>query len=217
MSEPELRDWIDLARAVTDEDRSRFEPPDDLFDRLAAELEVDADAPAPFADPAAVIDLQQARVRPAPRSIRRRHRRLAVAAVAAAVVLVLGFSAFIGDQDTPAYVADAANIDPVNGEPLSVAYGGAATATVSGDRLAISFTDSLPDDDPLELWLLRPDGQGGIEDMVSLGLLDDQGSYEIPEGYDPSEYSLVDVSIEPADGPPTHSGRSILRGQLQAA
>ncbi len=207
MSEPELREWIELARAVTVEDRERFIPPPDLFDRIAAEVEVDADAPAPEPEPALVLDLEQARVSRAPQAIRRRHRRLAVAAAAAAVVVVLGFSAFTGEPDSPTYIAEATNAD------LPEPYSGSASATITGDQLAISFSSALPDDEPLELWLIRPD----LSDMVSLGLLDDQGTYSVPEGYDPSEYSIVDVSIEPQDGDPTHSGRSILRGELQSA
>ena len=52
--------------------------------------------------------------------------------------------------------------------------------------------------------------------MRSLGLLDDAGEYAIPADIDLSEFSVVDVSIEPDDGDPTHSGRSILRGTLVA-
>jgi hypothetical protein len=36
----------------------------------------------------------------------------------------------------------------------------------------------------------------------------------VPAGIDTGEYDLVDISEEPYDGDPTHSGDSIVRGQL---
>lgn len=63
----------------------------------------------------------------------------------------------------------------------------------------------------LEVWLIDPN----IEGMVSLGFLaSDHGEFVIPEGYDPSAYPIVDISIEPRDGVPTHSGDSVTRGIL---
>ncbi len=52
--------------------------------------------------------------------------------------------------------------------------------------------------------------------MVSLGDIDEDGAreFEVPAGYDPELYSVVDISIEPHDGDDSHSGRSILRGAL---
>ncbi|MXV86058.1 MAG: anti-sigma factor [Acidimicrobiales bacterium] len=69
----------------------------------------------------------------------------------------------------------------------------------------------------LEAWLIQPDDHGNVADLVSLGLIDpaDPGSLAVPLGYDPSLYSVVDISVEPRDGDPAHSGRSILRGVLR--
>lgn len=206
MSDPELRPWIALSRSITVEDRERTDPPAELWDRIAARLDVDV-AVEPDPMPASVIDMEQARTRRAPRAIRRQHRRLAIAAAAAAVVIVLGFSALTtGDDEPTTFVAEATN------DELPEPYDGTATASIAGSELAIAFSSDLPDAEPLELWLIKPD----LSDMVSLGLIDDQGSYLIPAGIDPSEYSLVDVSVEPNDGDPTHSGRSILRGELRS-
>ncbi len=64
-----------------------------------------------------------------------------------------------------------------------------------------------------EVWLIDRDVKG----MVSLGPLEgSSGSFVIPEGVDVSEFPIVDVSLEPADGEPTHSGNSIVRGTLDA-
>ena len=205
MSDPMLDEWIELSRTITADDRERQFPPADLWDRIAAEVEFDQAAATPTEDVAApVIDLHQARTRRAPRTVRRHRRRLAVVAVAAAIVAIVGLSVLPTDDDATTFVAEATNAE------LPEPFDGSATATVSGSTLEISFSAALPDDEPLELWLIKPD----LSDMVSLGLIDDQGDYRIPGGIDPAEFSLVDVSVEPNDGDPTHSGRSILRGEL---
>lgn len=64
-----------------------------------------------------------------------------------------------------------------------------------------------------EVWLLKADASG----LVSTGFLEGaSGRFTIPANVDLSQYSLVDVSAEPADGDPAHSGDSIVRGQLYA-
>ena len=67
-----------------------------------------------------------------------------------------------------------------------------------------------PADGYLELWLL----DSSATRLVSLGPLRDDGLYDVPTGVDPGEFPVVDVSVEPVDGDPTHSGQSVLRGQL---
>jgi anti-sigma-K factor RskA len=54
--------------------------------------------------------------------------------------------------------------------------------------------------------------------LVALGTLDDDGRAElaVPAGVDLSDYPEVDVSLEPDDGDPQHSGDSVLRGDLPA-
>ncbi len=82
-----------------------------------------------------------------------------------------------------------------------------------GVRVLVVDTDyqAAPDGD-LEVWLIDPN----VEGMVSLGFLaSSHGEFVIPEGYDPSAYPIVDISIEPRDGVPTHSGDSITRGVLE--
>jgi hypothetical protein len=62
-----------------------------------------------------------------------------------------------------------------------------------------------------EVWLLDRDVTG----LVSLGVLDgDEGRFAIPPGLDLADFPVVDVSAEPFDGNPAHSGDSILRGEL---
>lgn len=67
-----------------------------------------------------------------------------------------------------------------------------------------------------ELWLLPKDG-----DPVPVGTfkVDPSGhataTYALPD--DPERYALLDVSEEPADGDPKHSGRSVLQAPVSAS
>jgi hypothetical protein len=62
-----------------------------------------------------------------------------------------------------------------------------------------------------EVWLLDREATR----LVGLGVLDgDEGRFTIPVGLDLDDFAVVDVSAEPFDGDPAHSGDSILRGEL---
>ncbi|KGM14881.1 hypothetical protein N867_14485, partial [Actinotalea fermentans ATCC 43279 = JCM 9966 = DSM 3133] len=78
--------------------------------------------------------------------------------------------------------------------------------------LTVDETGGAGDTDGLrEVWLLKEDVSG----LVSLGLLDgEEGRFLVPAGVDLTEYPVVDVSREPTDGNPAHSGDSIVRGLL---
>jgi anti-sigma-K factor RskA len=72
---------------------------------------------------------------------------------------------------------------------------------------------SAPNDGLTEVWLIDPDTSG----LISLGLLSGrEGRFALPEDLDLARYSVVDVSLEPDDGNPAHSGDSIVRGELQS-
>lgn len=64
-----------------------------------------------------------------------------------------------------------------------------------------------------ELWFLRPDGA-----LVALGSFrvgaDGRARVNVPVPVDPTRYQFVDVSVEPDDGDPSHSSRSVLRGRV---
>ncbi|MFE5673325.1 anti-sigma factor domain-containing protein [Agromyces sp. NPDC056523] len=89
-------------------------------------------------------------------------------------------------------------------------------ATVEEDpdgarSIVVDLDATAPAGDVREVWLIRSDASG----LVSLGLLEgSSGRFAIPDGIDLAEYSLVDVSAEPVDGDPAHSGDSIVRGEL---
>ena len=79
-----------------------------------------------------------------------------------------------------------------------------------GYQLRLETSDLQDDDGYLELWLIDP----SVTKMVSLGPLRPDGLYDLPPGVDPSAFPIVDISAEPVDGDPAHSGNSLLRGTL---
>ncbi|WP_419933212.1 anti-sigma factor [Candidatus Poriferisodalis sp.] len=209
---PDRRDDADIEamlRDLTREDLELIEPPPDVWEGISSTLGRPDEADE------VVVPL-------APR--RRRAWRIAVPSAAAAVALVVvGIAAYAIAADDPDVIASAAlAYDADAFDPLG------AQAHASADLIAeeglhrIQLVDaSLPSAGPgadLEAWLIAPDDQGNVADLVSLGLVDDAdpGSLAVPVGYDPSVYSVVDISVEPRDGDPSHSGRSILRGALRA-
>lgn len=50
--------------------------------------------------------------------------------------------------------------------------------------------------------------------MISLGPVREDGIHDVPADIDVDQFPIVDVSVEPGDGNPVHSGNSILRGTL---
>lgn len=100
-------------------------------------------------------------------------------------------------------------------EPLPT-YSDEGTATVDqlpdGERELLVTASSSQAEGYREVWLISPD----ITSMVSLGTMEGrEGRFSIPAGLDLSAYPIVDISDEPLDGNPQHSGNSILRGQLE--
>ncbi len=68
-------------------------------------------------------------------------------------------------------------------------------------------------DDLLEVWLINTDGTR----MVSVGILPNtatDGSFSVNSGLFEQGYRIVDISREPLDDRPQHSGNSLLRGEL---
>lgn len=93
------------------------------------------------------------------------------------------------------------------------AAGRASIADVDGAReLRIDASGLRPSgaDDFYEVWLIRDASR-----MVSLGTFrvgeGGEAVVTLPVPVEPADYPIVDVSLEPADGTPTHSGKSVLR------
>lgn len=215
----------DLVRSVTDDDLATESPPADLWDAIAAAAGIDEHVDAELhPDAGSVIPLPD-RPRPAAHAqthddighlaeVRPLRRRLwpLVAAVAAAVVLIVGIVAVSGTGDDTVELAAATLVNDgldARGSGLQ-----ADAVLVETDDGAYAVDVSLPDlpdiDGFYELWVIDTDVSG----MYSLGPVTGSGTYPLPADVDPAAFPVVDVSIEPTDGLPTHSGVSILRGQL---
>jgi anti-sigma-K factor RskA len=82
----------------------------------------------------------------------------------------------------------------------------------TGRVLEVDLDAPELDDGYYEVWLLQSDAQR----MVQVGVVHRGATVlPLPAGIDLGAYPLVDVSVEPLDGVPTHSGVSVARGELQ--
>lgn len=95
---------------------------------------------------------------------------------------------------------------------------GDAVLLRDGDVTELRVDTSAPPGAPpgggyREVWLLNVDGKR----MVAVGVLAGRTeTFAVPDGLLERGYRVVDVSSEPADGNPAHSGDSIMRGTLPA-
>jgi anti-sigma-K factor RskA len=199
-------DLASLSRSLTAEDRTLDEPPAGLWASIAAEVAALEQEPAAGA-PSVVTDLGAVRAARSPA------RWFAVAAAVLAVV-VAGVVLFIDRDDDTTTVAQVALVYDDGFDPRGAASQGEASLVRLDDgRYALDVDVSdLPatDGEFLELWVIDEN----VEGMVSLGPLDGDGRFVLPATVDPDQFPVVDISIEPVDGVPTHSGASILRGVL---
>ncbi len=145
----------------------------------------------------------------------RRWSRWAAPLAAAVVGIAVGAGAVIVSQNRANDVTleATAPLTPVPGGPLAAdqqeQLGKAElVAAATGQEVRVTAADLPPSNDSYEVWLFGDDGR-----MVSLGTLSDgSGSFTVPAGINTQEYRVVDVSDEPPDGNPLHSGISLIRG-----
>lgn len=172
-------------------------PPPELWDRIAAAVVDDDEGPT---DTPAVSTMEDARKR------RRFLPPLWLAAAAVVAIVAVGVVALTRPSDDPSVVAE------VDLELLGDSGEGSATLTDLDGALQLRLvTSGLADPDGFtEVWLINPD----FTELVSLGPIRSDGTYDLPSGLDPAAFPIVDVSFEPLDGNPQHSGNSVLRGEL---
>lgn len=209
-----------------------LDPPAGVWDRILADIGADAPATSGAPGTAATAGVEPA-VEPASRPtedvgahasrmpsgdlVRRRRRRFGVgalvAACAASAVLAASLAVLVVTQ-----VGGAPRSTDLAGaslEPLTTAVAPARAEVIErdGQRLLVVDADALPTvDGYLDVWLLDADAQ----QMVSLGVMDAASTeLALPADLDLAAFPVVDVSIEPYDGDPTHSGDSIWRGALE--
>lgn len=224
----QCRTEVSAYLAVGDALRERVtleRPSEDVWARISAELDsepVDLAArrstrpasatttPAPIPDPEPSVPAGGAggTVTELPRS-NPWIRRIAFAAAAsfalgAASTVVLG--QLLSRPSTE--VIQAVGLDPLPGWD---AEGSATLQQSNGDTVLVIDLPEAEMDGFREVWLI----DRNVERLVSLGTMTgDRAEFTIPEGLDLDEYVIVDVSREHFDGDPTHSGDSIVRGQL---
>lgn len=140
---------------------------------------------------------------------RRRRVLLVAAAVLAGAVVGAGTVAVLQNMNGGEEVTAVA-LDPLAGNDAS----GRAEVVLRKDGtrvLQVDLKAPRPHDSYYEIWLIDKQVVG----MYPLGVVHPgTQTVELPAGLDLGQYPLVDVSVEPLDGNPAHSGVSIARGEL---
>jgi hypothetical protein len=182
-------------------------PPPRVWEAIAAATGASA-TPRPDAAPPA----EDAQVLPF-RS-RRRPLLLVAASVVIGTVVGAGAVAVLNDSDggNGGEALETIALDPLDDNDAS----GRAEVLLRADgsrALEVQLTAPALDDGYYEVWLIEP----SIVDMVPLGIArSGTQTFELPADLDLSEFPVVDVSVEPLDGDPLHSGVSVARGQLES-
>ncbi len=147
--------------------------------------------------------------------LRRRVAPWVAAAAACGVVVGGAGGAWWAGRDDGAPSADVlarTALDPLPGWDAT----GDARVEVAADgarTLVVTLDGDGTDDGYHEVWLIDRD----VTRLVSLGVLTGtEGRFTVPPSLDLGEFPVVDVSDEPLDGDPSHSGDSIIRGVLDA-
>lgn len=193
-------------------------PPDSVWKSIHEELGLSPElgdipwdhAPALRPEPD-VLDAGRARWSSRRRGLLTRGASLGLVAAAALVVgLLAGIAGTVvlSRPDDPRIVAEA-ELEPFPGWTAS---GSARVEEDSSGAQQIVVDVSAPGQGLREVWLIDPETSG----LISLGLLSGTtGAFSLPADLDLARYSVLDVSQEPDDGDPAHSGDSIVRGALR--
>ncbi|MHC2998794.1 anti-sigma factor [Microbacterium sp. HJ5] len=206
----DLRRTVVLARATID-DGPLETPPDRVWGRVVDELGLTDAAPAATSERETVPE--PTAPTPPPATPKRASRRPWLWALAASLVLVagVGIGAWVVTATTTPEVVAAAELDPFPDHPDARGSADVEAARDGSRTLMVTLDAAAAGDGYREVWLIRNDAAA----LISLGVLEgESGSFVIPDGLDLAEYSIVDVSVEPIDGDPAHSGDSIVRGTL---
>ena len=202
-----LAELNDLTTGLSEAARERLvQPPDALWDRIAADTSA-SDGPLP-----AVGDAAPGRPESPSRPGRRFGRGWLVGGVAAGVAIGVLAATVLPQVGQPrAEVVAQASLDTLDTGQTQ------GRATVTSQAGALDLTLSV---EPLhagsgflEVWLINTDKTR----MVSVGVLPNgstQQEFPITATLLEQGYVIVDISREPFDDRPQHSGDSLLRGEL---
>lgn len=217
----------EILRSMTAEDLELETPPDSIW--AAIETDLAADRGKPADDDAdretGAADEGGASIAPVVSLTSRRRPAFLAAAAAAVVVVVAGLVFTLVGDDTDAvevasaelvHLEDPGFVDEGIGRFVEV------TLVEEGEREVVRVDAAdLPQagaDRDLEIWLIGVT-DGEIQVVRSLGVVedpDDPGAFVVPDDFNRTVYDAVavDVSVEPHDGDPDHSGMSLVRGPL---
>jgi len=216
----ELDQWVEViatARSTTPED-APVSPAPEVWQAITTELGLTATTTAPSASSVSasvtnVVSIEKGRRRWSTSWL----VAASVAGIVGGAILTSGGIALNGSEPEPQPVA-APPVPPIvastslaalpkhegNGEAEIV-------STPDGKELVVDVSDLSTGEGFYEVWLIDPE----TFQMIGLGALaNDAGRFPIPDGLDLSQYTVVDVSLEPFDGDPVHSRDSIVRGEL---
>ncbi len=191
----EILSEIDRATlAIVERSLPRVAPPDDMFDRILADIRPEA----------IVVPL---------RPNRRSRRALPIAAgglTAIAAAVLIAFVALGGDDlgSPEARATISGKSDPdVTGEAML--YG----ATADGGQVRVSLRNlpPAPSGHHYEIWVLRRDAGGEMEAVGSFTPTSSTIKLDLPLP-GPGDYAAVDVSVEDDGGSPLHSDTSLASG-----
>lgn len=190
---------------------SLLDPPAQIWDAVRAEIghptvsRADADG-----SHAPVTDLHARRVG------RSRFPMMGLLAAACVLGILLGVGGAtivnrLGGQPDPGETVASAPLAPLESAQV---LGVASLAHRDGGlRLDLPALDLDPGDGFLEVWLINED----LTRMISIGVLpaDADGTVlPVPQQLIDQGYVIVDISREPFDDQPAHSGDTLVRGQL---
>jgi anti-sigma-K factor RskA len=188
-----------------------LDPPLRVWERISDELSLNSGA----VQTAAELAGADAAVSPTVHSLDRRRRPwVGALAAAASLALVAAAGSAIWRTFEPGAQPTILASATLEAFPNWADSTGEATLErlPDGSRVIdVNFDASVTADSYREVWLITSDATA----LVSLGIVEGtSGQFTVPEGLDIDRYDLVDISEEPFDGDPAHSGDSIVRGQL---
>lgn len=202
-----------VAGQIEPHDFERIAPPVQVWNNIAAEFEVER------ASEEALARSAGDNVKQGPRSWFSGNRLLGVAAAVVLFALIAAGALTTlrsNDEPTNTELASASLTD----QDLPVATDETAQARFicDDDGACVVEVDlsGVPDagtNADLELWVIN----GDVTDMHSLGLVTEDGTFSVPDGVTTTDFPIVDISIEPRDGVPEHSGQSVLRGVFESS
>jgi hypothetical protein len=201
-----------------------MEPSPAVWEGIRAQLTMEAPAEALPAEAAPVQTAVAPPARPADvpprrrggRSTRSRRRWVAALSGAAVVAIAVVVSAVLVLRPTAQVEAQAT----LAGLPAWSTSSGTATMERHADGTTVlevaldSPAVRSSGSDYREVWLMSSD----LTKSISVGLLDgDSGTFVMPPNIAAADYPVVDISQQPLNGDPAHSGDSIVRGTLSAS